>query len=141
MNTLLDKLNIDITKYPNLIIDTQGSELEVLKSFDDKLNSVYFIKTEVSLVPYYHGGVLFPELNNYLNTYNLYTKMKLTENADIMGTTSDNQEGDKEYAAPIKMSEWSKEYTGNFINDFEENKRKKKKSKSTTPIDILISEQ
>ena len=39
------------------------------------------------------------------------------------------------------MSEWSKEYTGNFINDFEEKKRKKKKSKSTTPIDILISEQ
>ena len=71
----------------------------------------------------------------------LYTKMKLTENADIMGTTSDKQEGDKEYAAPIKMSEWSKEYTGNFINDFEENKRKKKKNKSTTPIDILISEQ
>ena len=61
------KLNIDITKYPNLIIDTQGSELEVLKSFDDKLNSVHFIKTEVSLVLYYHGGVLFPELNNYLH--------------------------------------------------------------------------
>ena len=34
MNTLLDKLNIDITKYPNLIIDTQGSELEVLKILD-----------------------------------------------------------------------------------------------------------
>ena len=84
MNTLLDKLNIDITKYPNLIIDTQGSELEVLKSFDDKLNSVYFIKTEVSLVPYYHGGVLFPELNNYLNTYNLYTKTKPTNHCDLI---------------------------------------------------------
>ncbi len=74
----------------------------------------------------------------------LYTKMKLTDNADIMGTTSENQEGDKtEYSTPIKMSEWSKEYTGNFINDFEEKKRKQKKktSTATTPIDILISEQ
>ena len=72
----------------------------------------------------------------------LYTKMKLTENANIMETTADTQKGDnKSYETSIKMSEWSQEYTGNFINQFEENKRKKKKSKSTTPIDILISEQ
>ena len=68
--------------------------------------------------------------------------MKLTENANIMETTADTQKGDnKSYETSIKMSEWSQEYTGNFINQFEENKRKKKKSKSTTPIDILISEQ
>ncbi len=42
------------------------------------------IKTEVSLVPYYHGGVLFPELNNYLNSYNLYTKIKPQNHCDLV---------------------------------------------------------
>mgnify|MGYP001158764411 CR=1 FL=1 len=83
MNTLLNNLNIDIKEFPNLIVDTQGGELEVFKSFDDKLNDINFIKTEVSLVPYYHGGVLFPELNKYLNNYNLYTKDKPSIHCNI----------------------------------------------------------
>ena len=68
--------------------------------------------------------------------------MKLTENANVMDNTAEVQAGDKNtYETSIKMSEWSQEYTGNFIEQFEENKRKKKKNKTTTPIDILISEQ
>ena len=83
MTTLFNKLNIDITKYTNLIVDTQGAELEVLKSFDDKLHRINYIKTEVSLVPFYKGAVLFSELNNYLNSYDLYTRDKATTHCDI----------------------------------------------------------
>lgn len=73
ISTLIDKLSIDIENC-DVIVDVQGAELEVLKSFDDKLMLVNNIITEISNVEYYKGGVLFNELNAYLNTYGLFTK-------------------------------------------------------------------
>ena len=73
MSTLIDKLSIDNKNY-DVIVDVQGAELEVLKSFGDKLLLVDNIMTEISNVEYYKGGVLFNELNAYLNSYGLFTK-------------------------------------------------------------------
>ena len=51
-----------------LIVDVQGAELLVLKGADQVLRNVKAVISEVSTVPYYDGGVLFPELNSFLET-------------------------------------------------------------------------
>ena len=67
----------------------------------------------------------------------LYTKYKATEHANVLGDTSDRQEGDigKNFNDGIKQSEWSEEYMSNFITSFEETKRKKRKKKRRTVIE------
>lgn len=50
-----------------LVLDTQGAELLVLKGAEDTLPTVKAVISEVSTVPYYDGGVLFPELKSFLN--------------------------------------------------------------------------
>jgi hypothetical protein len=61
----------------------------------------------------------------------LYTKYKATEHANFLGETADRQEHDAgaDYDDGIKQSEWSQEYMSDFINNFEETKRRKKKKK------------
>lgn len=48
------------------VLDTQGAELEVLKSFDGYLQNIERMKIEVSRKEFYKGGVLFEELDEYL---------------------------------------------------------------------------
>jgi hypothetical protein len=58
-----------------------------------------------------------------------------------MNTNNSTQEGDMtDYSPPGKVSEWSNEYVDNFIEQFEENKRRKKINKDTTPVDLLIND-
>ena len=61
----------------------------------------------------------------------LYTKYKMTEDANIFGETSDRQEHDsgQDYNDNVKYNEWTEEYMAEFIENFEENKRKKKKKR------------
>jgi len=57
----------------------------------------------------------------------LYTKYKMSENANVFDMTSQKQAGDsKSYDDGIKYGEWSQEYMNDFITQFEENKRKKR---------------
>lgn len=49
-----------------LVLDTQGSELEVIKGLGPRLAEVKWIFTEVSKRPLYEGGVLYPEIKTYL---------------------------------------------------------------------------
>ena len=71
----------------------------------------------------------------------LYTKLKLTEETNIMGQTSDKQSHDsgKNFDTTVKYSEWSTEYVNTFIEDFE-TKQKLKKNKNTTGVDVLLRE-
>jgi len=70
-----------------------------------------------------------------------YIKHKLSEEMDIMNLTSDNQAHDTtDYTPATKTSEWTRDHVGQFIEDFEESKRKKKRNKKTTPIDVLIND-
>jgi hypothetical protein len=54
----------------------------------------------------------------------LYTKYAAIEYANIMGETSDSQEGDRSnnYDTDIKYGEWSKEQMEKFMGDFETSK-------------------
>jgi hypothetical protein len=61
----------------------------------------------------------------------LYTKYKATEHANVFGETADRQEHDSgaDYNDGIKYGEWSEEYMSDFIQNFEETKRRKKKKR------------
>ena len=61
----------------------------------------------------------------------LYTKFKVSEQVNIFDMTSEKQQHDKgvDFNDEIKYNEWTKEYMANFIEDFEENKRRKIKRK------------
>ena len=57
-------------KWTNLrfdaVIDVQGAELEVLKSFDDYIDNIDNLRVEVSKRDLYKGAVLFEEINCFL---------------------------------------------------------------------------
>jgi len=61
----------------------------------------------------------------------LYTKYKASENANVFDETSDVQDHDAgvDFNDDIKYNEWTQEYMSEFIENFEECKRKKKKKK------------
>jgi hypothetical protein len=61
----------------------------------------------------------------------LYTKFKASEHINVFQQTSDRQSHDKgvDFSDDIKYNEWTQEYMSEFINNFEENKRRKKKTK------------
>lgn len=67
----------------------------------------------------------------------LYTKYKATENANIFGETADRQEHDNgnQYNDGVKYNEWTEEYMADFIENFEEHKRRKKKKKVKTALE------
>ena len=61
----------------------------------------------------------------------LYTKFKASENANVFDETADVQAHDQgvDFNDEIKYNEWTQEYMADFIENFEECKRKKKKKK------------
>jgi len=61
----------------------------------------------------------------------LYTKYKATENANIFGEVSDRQSHDygHDYNDGVKYNEWTEEYMSDFIQNFEDHKRRKKKKR------------
>jgi hypothetical protein len=61
----------------------------------------------------------------------LYTKYKASENANVLGETADRQDHDygHDYNDGIKYNEWTEEYMSDFIQNFEETKRRKKKKR------------
>ena len=62
---------------------------------------------------------------------NLYVKYKLTEQMNVDQQVSDRQDHDDgvDFNDQIKHNEWSQEYISTFIENFEENKRKKVRKK------------
>ena len=61
----------------------------------------------------------------------LFVKFKMTEQTNLFDTTAATQEHDttKNFKDEIKVSEWTQEYMGQFITDFEKNKRRKIKKR------------
>lgn len=61
----------------------------------------------------------------------LYTKYKATEHANIFGEVSDRQSHDHghDYNDGVKYNEWTEEYMSDFIQNFEDHKRRKKKKR------------
>lgn len=68
LKTIMEEENIP---YINLIkIDTQGNDLEVVKSLEDKISCVDVIIMEVQLKPLYKNGASPTEILNYMKNYN-----------------------------------------------------------------------
>ena len=65
--TLLRQEHLDPTGYDALVLDTQGSELLVLKGAESLLGGFKFIKTEASDFEAYKGGCLLADIQSYLN--------------------------------------------------------------------------
>ena len=71
----------------------------------------------------------------------MYTKYKASENTNLFGESSEySGENGSNYNEKIKYNEWSEEYMNDFIENFEENKRRKKR-KTVAPLDKFIAEQ
>ena len=64
--TLLARENVDLDRYDALIMDTQGSELLVLKGAEPVLERFRFIKTEVPDFEAYAGCARLDELARFL---------------------------------------------------------------------------
>lgn len=64
----------------------------------------------------------------------LYTKYKASEHMNVMGLTSDRQDHDESgnFNDSIKHSEWSEEHMSDFIETFEQTKRRKRVKKITS---------
>ena len=64
---------------------------------------------------------------------NLFVKFKLSEHTNLFDTTVEQQEHDTKkdgrFKDEIKVSEWTQEYMNRFIDDFEQNKRRKIKKR------------
>ena len=53
--------NIDLLK-----LDTQGNELDIIKSLDERIKNVSVIKTEVEMLPLYKDQPLYHDVSKYL---------------------------------------------------------------------------
>ena len=65
---------------------------------------------------------------------NLFVKIKLSEHKNLFETTVEKHEhdtggNDGRFKDEIKVSEWTQEYMNRFIDDFEQNKRRKIKKR------------
>lgn len=57
------------TAIEHLKIDTQGSELDILKGAGDLLHTTKVVECEVEFVPLYKGQPLFEDVKQYLESY------------------------------------------------------------------------
>jgi FkbM family methyltransferase len=64
--TLLARERIDVTRYDTLVMDTQGSELLVLKGAEPVLGQFRFIKTEVPDFEAYAGCAQLEDIERFL---------------------------------------------------------------------------
>jgi len=64
--TLLRRENVDVARYDALVMDTQGSELLVLRGADPVLSRFKFIKTEVPDFEAYAGCAKLEDIERFL---------------------------------------------------------------------------
>jgi FkbM family methyltransferase len=64
--SLVRKESIDISKYPGLVLDTQGAELLVLKGAGDLLSSFRYIQAEAAEFEAYEGGCQLDDIALFL---------------------------------------------------------------------------
>jgi len=68
IENILNKENWQDKKF-DMVLDVQGAELDVLKGFDeDRFKDIQRITTEISTEPFYVGGVLFNDLDNFITS-------------------------------------------------------------------------
>lgn len=68
-DTMVEAEKIDLAGYEALIMDTQGSELLVLKGADELVRNFKYIKTEAADFEMYAGCALAGDLSEYLDGF------------------------------------------------------------------------
>jgi FkbM family methyltransferase len=66
LQSIVEREKIDINAYNGLVMDTQGSELLVLRGAEPLLAHFDFIKTEVPDFSSYTGCVLLPQMDEFM---------------------------------------------------------------------------
>jgi len=66
LSSLIKRERIDLSKYDALVMDTQGSEMLILKGAVDILDSFRFIKTEVADFASYEGCCRLSDMDEFL---------------------------------------------------------------------------
>ena len=85
LDTILEKNKISASDYNHWIIDLQGAELLALKGAENSLKSCKSIYTEISKLNFYEGGVLWPELSEWLREKSFYPVSESTEDhSDVL---------------------------------------------------------
>jgi hypothetical protein len=70
MDTLLIENHIDLSKYNGIVMDVQGVELNVAKSFGDLIKNFDFILSEINTEELYKNSCLVGELDEFLEKLN-----------------------------------------------------------------------
>lgn len=68
-STIIKKFGVDLNKYCSLVIDTQGSELLVLKGAGRLLREFKYIKLEAADFESYKDGCTLQDIKNYLDNF------------------------------------------------------------------------
>jgi FkbM family methyltransferase len=69
LSSLVKQEQVDLARYDALVLDTQGSELLVLKGAAEILGNFKFIKTEASDFEVYKGCCTLADLDTYLSAH------------------------------------------------------------------------
>lgn len=76
--------DFDPKLYDTLVIDTQGTELDVLRGMDDFIEGFRFLNIECSMVPTYGGGAFAEEVILYLARWGFKPITKIEPHNDIL---------------------------------------------------------
>ncbi|MDA9687878.1 FkbM family methyltransferase, partial [Candidatus Pelagibacter sp.] len=102
---------IEVQETDLLKIDTQGSELDILKSFSNNIKDTLVIESEVEFVEIYKNQPLFSDVNNFLKEKNFI----LHKIIDIGGRTFKPFTMKNNPASPMSQLLWADAI---FIRDF-----------------------
>ena len=85
LSNIFNKNKLNLSKYQALIIDTQGSELLVLKGSEKILNQFKYIKLEVADFESYKNCCQLPEIIEFMkkNNYERISRYSIGENNKI----------------------------------------------------------
>lgn len=74
LDVLLPENGVALEDVDLLTLDIQGAELLALKGAETLLKKIHYLETEISKQPFYDGGVLFDELEPWLNARGFFNK-------------------------------------------------------------------
>jgi len=103
MSTLIEKYNMNFDGGADMIMDVQGAELDVLKSFGKYLDKFDSLLIEVSTKDYYSGSPLFDEIHTYLRSrgFKLWSE-KIPSHGDVYFVRESTPDLPVESPVPLK---------------------------------------
>ena len=79
-----DSLDVDMSPFNTLVVDTQGMEMQVLRGFGEKLKEFEFLNIECSRSALYEGGYAAQEVIDFLAEQGFQQETPIQDHNDIM---------------------------------------------------------